>query len=84
MILAYLPCFGTLFAVFIPEITVIPIQALEIALLYALVNGTIEELFWRGVLKNMKYQGGFATLVGGTVFMGFLWDLLHIRQSLFE
>jgi hypothetical protein len=70
-----------------------PIGALGIALLYALINGTVEELFWRGafvftfpddilrgyffptvffgrwhvalyVIKGMKFQGGFAALVG--------------------
>lgn len=49
---AHMPCLGTLFAVFIPKITVISIQVLGIALLYALINGTIEELFWRGVFLN--------------------------------
>lgn len=110
MILAFLPCIGTLFAVFIPKITTIPIRVFGIALLYALINGTVEELFWRGIfvrtfpnkilkgyilpallfglwhialyiLKDMKYQGGLATLVGGATFMGFLWGFVVYKTK---
>lgn len=110
IILAFIPCVGTLFAVFIPKITVIPIQVFGIAFLYALINGTVEELFWRGVfvstfpnnilrgyilptllfglwhialyiLKDMKYQGGFARLIEGAVFMGFLWGFIVYKTK---
>lgn len=110
IIFAFIPCLGTLFAVFIPNMTVFPIQVFGIALLYALINGTVEELFWRGVfvstfpndilrgyilptllfglwhialyiLKDMKYQGGFATLVGGAAFMGFLWGFVAYKTK---
>ncbi len=108
--LAFIPCVGTLFAVFIPKITFIPIQVFGIAFLFAFINGIAEELFWRGVfvstfpnsslkgyilptllfglwhialyvLKDMKYQGGFAALVGGAAFFGFLWGFIAYKTK---
>ncbi len=109
-LLAFMPCLGTLFAVFIPNIAALPIQALGLALLYAVLNGAIEELFWRGVfikifpedilkgyllptiffglwhialytLKGMRYQDGFAALVGGATLMGALWGWVAYRTK---
>ncbi len=48
-VLAFVPCLGTLVAVFLPRLTQIPALALAAALFYAVINGTVEELFWRGV-----------------------------------
>lgn len=101
-LLAFIPCIATFFVVFKEFAPVAGFQVLSIALLYALINGTFEEMFWRGVFnkvfndniflayiypsvffgiwhialllaKGMVYQGGFASLVGGSLLMGLLW-----------
>ena len=73
-VLAFIPCFGTLFAVFIPVIVVAPMQALAIALLYALINGTVEELFWRGVFINVFPNN----ILRGYILPTLLFGLWHI------
>lgn len=101
-ILAFVPCFGVLFAVFIEIASKAGFQVLLLALVFALINGTIEEMFWRGLFnkiftdniflaflfpslffgiwhislflaKEIEYQGGFVSLVGGAYIVGLLW-----------
>lgn len=81
-----------------------------IAFFFALINGTLEEMFWRGVFnrvfynkillayiyptiffgiwhialyyaKGIEYQGGFASLVGGSFFMGILWGWIAYKTK---
>lgn len=101
-LLAIIPCIATFFVVFKKVAPLAGLQVLTIALVFALINGTFEEMFWRGTFnkafgnniilayiyptiffgiwhialylaKGMVYQGGFASLVGGSFFMGLLW-----------
>lgn len=101
-LLALIPCIGTFFAVFQKIAFLAGPWVIGLAFLFALINGWIEELFWRGCFnqsfknnivlayiyptiffgiwhvgvyfaKGMEYQGGFASLVGGSFLMGLLW-----------
>lgn len=80
------------------------------ALIFALINGSMEELFWRGtfnavfenniwlsyiyptiffgawhialyLVKDISYQGGFLSLVGGATIMGFAWGWAAWRSN---
>lgn len=73
-VLAFTPCFGTMFAVFIPVMSIAPIQVFMISFLYALINGTIEELFWRGIYTNAFPNNPLR----GYVIPTFLFGLWHI------
>ena len=100
--LAFMPCIATFFAVFKKVAPIAGFQVFIISLVFAIINGTFEEMFWRGIYnkifskniflayifpslffgiwhialymaKGIIYQGGFASLVGGSIFMGLLW-----------
>ena len=108
-ILAFLPCIATFYVIFI-NIYSAPSELFIIAASFALINGVIEELFWRGVFitlfpknilfgyilpallfglwhialffsKGIVYQGGFISLVGGSMFMGFLWGFIAYQTK---
>ena len=109
-LLAFAPCIATYFVVFKEFARVAGSQVLIIALIYALINGTLEEMFWRGAFntvfednvvlayiypslffgawhvalyfaKGIVFQGGFATLVGGSFFMGLLWGWVAYKTK---
>ncbi|MBU5439154.1 CPBP family intramembrane metalloprotease [Tissierella sp. MSJ-40] len=108
-LLAFIPCIATYFVVFKEFAPIAGFKVLAIVLLYALINGTLEEMFWRGIfnkvfdniflayiyptiffgvwhialyfLKGIIYQGGFASLVGGSFFMGLLWGLVAYKTK---
>ncbi|MHC1685182.1 MAG: CPBP family intramembrane glutamic endopeptidase [Clostridiaceae bacterium] len=109
-LLAFIPCIATFFVVFKEFAPIVEFQVLAIALLFAVINGTFEEMFWRGVFnkvfnnniflayiypsaffgiwhialylaKGMVYQGGFASLVGGSFFMGVLWGWVAYKTK---
>jgi len=109
-ILAFVPCIGIFFVVFMvfaPKAGIFPVL---IAAIFALINGTIEEMFWRGIFnkvfkenlylaflypslffgiwhvalynaKGISYQGGFASLVGGSLIMGLLWGWIAYKTK---
>jgi len=109
-LIAFIPCIATFFVVFKSIASTAGFMVLVIALIYALINGTFEEMFWRGVFnkvfnnnmalayiyptiffgfwhialyfaKGIVYQGGFASLVGGSFFMGLLWGWVAYRTK---
>ncbi len=109
-LIAFMPCIATFFVVFREFAPIAGFKVLTIALLFALINGTLEEMFWRGVFnkvfnnkiflayiyptiffgiwhialyyaKGIEYQGGFASLVGGSFFMGLLWGLVAYKTK---
>lgn len=108
--LAFMPCIATFFVVFKGYVSIVEFQVLAIALSFAIINGTFEEMLWRGVFnkifdnnvfwsyiypsvffgiwhialylaKGMVYQGGFASLVGGSFFMGLLWGWVAYKTK---
>jgi len=109
-IVGFMPCLATFLFVFKQFALIAGFRVLTIALLYALINGTLEEMFWRGAFnkafknkmflayiyptiffgiwhislffaKGIEYQGGFASLVGGSIFMGFLWGWVAFKTK---
>lgn len=108
--LAFVPCIATFFAVFKEVAPIAGFQVLIISLVFALINGTFEEMFWRGIYNKIfnnniflayifptlffgiwhialymahgiLYQGGFASLVGGSIFMGLLWGWVAYKTK---
>ncbi|MDF2871773.1 MAG: Abortive infection protein [Anaerocolumna sp.] len=109
-LLAFMPCIAIFFVVFKKVAPIAGFQVLVIALVFAIINGTFEELFWRGIFnkifnnniflayiypslffgiwhialylaKGIIYQGGFASLVGGSFFMGLLWGWVAYKTK---
>lgn len=76
-LLAFLPVIATGFIVFIPIIGVAPLMTFFIAALYALINGSIEELFWRGLYSQFFDKIGWAY-----IFPTILFSLWHIAIAL--
>lgn len=104
-IFAFTPVAGVFFVTFLPNVSELSFINLMIIILISLINGTLEEIFWRGLylihfrhntkiaiifssivfglwhlsllsLKGIQYKGGFITLVGGALFMGFVWSFI--------
>ncbi|KPU44315.1 CAAX amino terminal protease self- immunity [Oxobacter pfennigii] len=73
-VLVFMPCIATLFVVFIPTISVAPIQVFAISMLYAIMNGTIEELYWRGVFTNIFPDDILKSYILPTLMFG-LWHI---------
>ncbi|WP_313232698.1 CPBP family glutamic-type intramembrane protease [Tissierella praeacuta] len=70
------PCIATYFIVFNNFAPVVELKVLVIALVYALINGTIEELFWRGIFNNFFNNNIFLAYVYPTIFFG-IWHIYH-------
>ena len=51
-LLSFIPACATGFIVFMPTINVASAIPIIIALIYAILNGSIEELFWRGLFNK--------------------------------
>lgn len=109
-VLAFMPCIATFFVVFKEFAPIAGFQVFVIASVFAIINGTFEEMFWRGIFnkifnnniflayiypsvffgiwhialylaKGIVYQGGFASLVGGSFFMGLLWGWVAYKTK---
>lgn len=52
-IVSGIPVLATCVVSFIPTIKVAPVAAILLALIYAVFNGSIEELFWRGLFNKV-------------------------------
>lgn len=50
--IAFVPCIATFFVVFKGTVQVAGFRVLSIAIAFAAINGTVEEMFWRGVYNK--------------------------------
>jgi len=73
-LIAFMPCVATFFVVFKNFAPIAGFQVLVIALLYALINGTIEELFWRGIFNKIFNHNIFLSYIYPTIFFG-IWHI---------
>lgn len=73
-LMALMPCIATFFIVFKNFAPVAEFQVLVIALVYAIINGTIEELFWRGIFNNIFNDNIFLAYIYPTIFFG-IWHI---------
>ncbi|QUH19960.1 CPBP family intramembrane glutamic endopeptidase [Alkaliphilus sp. B6464] len=69
-LIAFMPCIATFFIVFKNFVPIAGFQVLVIALAYALINGTIEELFWRGIFNKVFNNNIFLAYIYPTIFFG--------------
>lgn len=74
---AFLPVIATGIIVFIPTVQKAPALVFLIAIVYALINGTMEELFWRGI-----YNNGFSQISVAYVIPTLLFSLIHVAFAL--
>lgn len=76
--LAIFPVFMVFFAVFLKDIAVFSLQVYALAALIALINGSLEELFWRGAfLQNFPKNWRLAV-----AFPWVLFTTWHIALAL--
>lgn len=73
-VLAFIPCIATFFVVFINIADQTGILLLVIALLYAFINGTFEEMFWRGAFNKVFNSNIILAYIYPTVFFG-VWHI---------
>jgi membrane protease YdiL (CAAX protease family) len=78
--IAFIPAAATLFAAFIPIAKDLSVAAAGISVVYAILNGTLEELFWRGCF-NSEFSDSviFAYLLPTVIF-----SCWHIALALAE
>lgn len=51
--IALIPCIATFFAVFKNIAPIAGLQVLILALVFGMINGTLEEMFWRGIFNKI-------------------------------
>ena len=74
---AFFPVVATGIIVFIPTVQKAPAVAILLALAYAVVNGTMEELFWRGLYNTVFTSIGTAYIIPTILF-----SMWHIALAL--
>jgi membrane protease YdiL (CAAX protease family) len=79
-ILAFLPVFGVFYIQFLPVISSITSAVFILALVNAILNGIIEELYWRG-LYLVEYKSNVYIGFWLSVFLFAAW---HISMYLIE
>lgn len=68
-ILAFIPAIATFFVAFVPTFKHLTIEVFIITLIYAILNGTLEELFWRLTYnKVFKKNLIFAYIIPTIIF----------------
>lgn len=70
-LLAFLPCIATFFVVFKEFAPIARFQALAITLLFAIINGVFEKMFWRGVFNKAFSNDIFLAYIYPSVFFVF-------------
>ncbi len=78
IMLAFMPCIATFCVVFINILSVAPVQVFLIAVLFAIINGVVEELFWRGIFISLFPKN----IMLGYILPTFLFGLWHIALFL--
>lgn len=74
-LIALIPCIATFFVVFKKFAPTAGFQVLVIASIYALINGTIEEMFWRGAFNKVFINSNiFFAYIYPAIFFG-IWHI---------
>lgn len=73
-IIAFIPCIATFCIIFYGLFSKVEFEVLGIALFFALVNGTIEEMFWRG--SYIKIFGN--NIIWAYIYPSLFFGLWHI------
>lgn len=81
-LLAFMPCVATFFVVFKEYASIAGVQVLAIALLFALINGTFEEMFWRGVFNKVFNNNIFLAYIYPSVFFGIWHIALYLAKGM--
>ncbi len=73
-ILAFVPCAAIFFVAFVNVVPRVDYEVLGIALCCALINGSIEELFWRGIYNKVFNNHIIFAFVYPSIFFG-VWHI---------
>lgn len=76
-LLAFVPCIATFFVIFKETIPFVGFQVLFMALLFALINGFFEEMFWRGVFNKVFGNNILLAFIYPSIFFG-IWHIALI------
>ncbi len=72
--IAFIPCIATLFAVFFEFAPKAGIHVIGIVFVFAIINGTIEEMFWRGVFNKVFGNNILFAYIYPSLFFG-IWHI---------
>ncbi len=81
-IIGFILCFATFFVVFKEYALTAELQVLTLSLLFALINGTVEEMFWRGVFNKVFKNNIFLAYIYPTVFFGVYHIALYFSKGI--
>lgn len=73
-VLALIPCIATFFAVFKNISPIAGFQVLIIALVFGIINGTLEEMFWRGIFNKIFNDHLILAYLYPSLFFG-IWHI---------
>lgn len=73
-LLSIIPCTATFFAVFKKFAPAAGLQVLVVALVFALINGIFEEMFWRGAFNKVFSNNIIFAYIYPSIFFG-IWHI---------
>ena len=76
--LTWLPVVATFLLVFFPSASRVPLSALAVIAVIAIMNGMVEELFWRGAFQSV-FQNNFLLAY---IYPSVLFSLWHVALAL--
>ena len=81
-LLAFIPCIAIFFVVFKEFVPNAGFRVLAIALLFALINGTFEEMFWRGVFNKVFHNNIYLSYIYPSLFFGIWHIALYLAKGM--
>ncbi|NOU18438.1 MAG: CPBP family intramembrane metalloprotease [Bacteroidales bacterium] len=73
-LIAFIPVIGTFFVSFIPSFPQLRVSLMILTISTGIINGTCEELFWRGLTLKTEFKNKYIVIVASTIGFG-LWHL---------
>ena len=80
--LALIPCIATFFAVFKNIAPIAGFQVLILALLFGMINGTLEEMFWRGIFNKIFNDHMIWAYLYPSLFFGMWHIALYLAKGM--
>ena len=73
-IIAFIPVISTFFVSFIPSFPQLKASLMVLTIITGIINGTCEELFWRGLTLNTEFKSKYVVIIASLIGFG-LWHL---------
>ena len=81
-LIAFLPCILSFFAVFTNTVSKAPWQAFLLALLFAVINSLVEEVYWRGVFVKIYDKNILLSYILPTVVFSLWHSSLYFSKNI--